>query len=166
MKQTLFNLTAYAQELLNKLMETADLETGEVDIDISNELSQVEEDIKVKAEQCAMVWRKLGMEIEQYANEIKRLKDIKEKLETNRDKLESYIEKNLTTAGIDKIDGMSAKISFRKSYKTIVDNLDTLPEEYIKVEKKAILTEIKKAIDKGIEIKGAHIETIQNLQIK
>ncbi len=58
-------------------------------------------------------------------------------------------------------------VSFRKSEKTIVDDIAELPEEYLTIaEPKANLTEIKKAIKNGEEIKGAHIEETQNIQIK
>ena len=69
---------------------------------------------------------------------------------------------------IDRIDGISATISFRKSEQTIIDNETEIPDEFIAVTmvKKPDKTAIKNAIKSGREIKGAHIETVKNLQIK
>ena len=58
-------------------------------------------------------------------------------------------------------------LSFRKSEKTVIDDIYSIPEIYLKyAEPKADLTEIKKAIKNGEEIKGAHLEEAQNIQIK
>lgn len=58
-------------------------------------------------------------------------------------------------------------LSFRKSEKTVIDDIYSIPENFLKyAEPKADLTEIKKAIKNGEEIKGAHLEETQNIQIK
>ena len=58
-------------------------------------------------------------------------------------------------------------MSFRKSEKTVIDDIYSIPEIYLKyAEPKADLNEIKKAIKNGEEIKGAHQEESQNIQIK
>ena len=58
-------------------------------------------------------------------------------------------------------------LSFRKSERTVIDDIYSIPENFLKYsEPTANLNEIKKAIKNGEEIKGAHLEETQNIQIK
>ena len=58
--------------------------------------------------------------------------------------------------------------TFRKSVQTIIDDLDQVPKQYktVKVETTPDKTAIKKAIQEGEIIEGAHLEEKNNLQIK
>ena len=70
--------------------------------------------------------------------------------------------------GFDKINGLTAAISFRKSEQTIIDNAEMLPSEFVK-EKVTYApdeTAIKNAIKAGQDVPGAHVETVNNIQIK
>jgi len=58
------------------------------------------------------------------------------------------------------------KISWRESQKLIVDAPNLVPDQYVKIETSIKVQEIKDAIKAGEKIEFAHIETIQNIQIK
>jgi hypothetical protein len=56
---------------------------------------------------------------------------------------------------IDKLDTETLKISFRRSKSTEVLDIEQLPFECLKIEKKPIKDEIKKLIEKNGECSGA-----------
>lgn len=163
----LYLLSQEYQDLYNQLIESAD-EDGVVDIAISQALAVKEKEFTEKAVAVATVYRKFDNEIALYEQEIKRLQDYKKRLEKCRD----IVKENLSTAcqsvGIEKIDGMYANISFRASESVEIDDLSLIPKTYLveKVEVKPDKTAIKKAIQSGIEINGAHIEQHKNINIK
>lgn len=166
-KPSLYNLTSEYQALYNQLIESAD-EDGVVDIAISQALAVKEKEFTEKAVAVATVYRKFDNEIALYEQEIKRLQDYKKRLEKCRDKLKENLSNACQSIGIEKIDGMYANISFRASESVEIDNIDLIPEEYLtkKIEIKPDKTAIKKAIQGGIEISGAHIEQHSNIIIK
>lgn len=165
-KPSLYNLTTEYLNLYNQLIESAD-DDGVVDIAISQALVVKEKEFTEKAVAVATVYRKFDNEISLYGQEIKRLQDYKKRLEKCRDKVKENLSTACQSVGIEKINGMYASISFRASESVDIDNIDLIPEEYLtkKVEIKPDKTAIKKAIQSGIEINGAHIEKKQNLQI-
>ena len=57
------------------------------------------------------------------------------------------------------------KISWRKSERVEVTDINALPESFIKVEKSAMLTEIKAALKQGVILPARIVEN-QNIQIK
>lgn len=149
-------------EINEQMLSCVDSETGElIDPEKLNEL-QIAKDEKIKN---LGLWYKdllaeataLKREREAFAA---REKAAKNKAESIKDYL-SYVlngENFKTTECV---------ISFRRSEKTIIDDIYSLPESFLKyAEPKADLTEIKKAIKNGEEIKGAHLEETQNIQIK
>lgn len=167
-KPSLYNLTAEYQELYNKLWESIDEETGEVDMAISNALEAKGQQFLEKAVAVATVYRKFDSEIALYEAEIKRLTECKKRLENCRDRLKDNLANACQSVGVEKIDGVYAKISFRTSESVEIDDIDLIPEEYlvIKSEVKPDKTAIKNAIKSGRDIRGVHIEKTQNIQIK
>ena len=69
--------------------------------------------------------------------------------------------------GTMKIDNVYARISFRSSEQTIVDDESLLPAEYFTetITRKPNLTKIKEDIKKGKEVQGAHIQKKNNINI-
>ena len=70
--------------------------------------------------------------------------------------------------GMEKVDTPTMKLSLRRTQATVIDDLDALPKEYktVKVETVADKTAIKKAIQSGGEIPGAHLEENASLQLR
>ena len=164
----LYQLTLDVENLYSMLEESADLETGEIDEEILNTLTCKEEEFNNKAIAVATVWRRYDMNIDLISREIERLTAIKNKAIKIQGKLENSLTDACVKLGREKIEGISASISFRKSTKTIVDNEALLPDEYIKVTmvKKPDLTKIKKAIEQGVEVQGASLQHNMNIQIR
>ena len=60
----------------------------------------------------------------------------------------------------------TGKVSFRKSKALIVDDEARIPEQYQKIAFSVDKAALKKAIESGENIAGAHIEVRQNVQVK
>ena len=165
---SLYNLATEYQELYTALVSTADEETGEVDVDIAAALANVQGTFEEKAIATATVSRMLGNTVEEVSKEIDRLKRLKAHLEREDGRVREYLKRAMEMTGTEKVQGISASISFRKSEQTVIDNEGELPEEYItaKTTYTANKTAIKAAIKAGNDVPGAHIETVMNLQIK
>ena len=165
---SLYNLATEYQELYTALVSTADEETGEVDVDIAAALANVQGTFEEKAIATATVSRMLGNTVEEVSKEIDRLKRLKAHLEREDGRVREYLKMAMEMTGTEKVQGISASISFRKSEQTVIDNDVELPEEYITVKTTYTpnKTAIKAAIKAGNDVPGAHIETVMNLQIK
>ncbi len=165
----LYNLATEYEQLYNALIETADEETGEVDIDISKALETVQGTFEEKAIATAIVSRKLTNYSAEIDTEIKRLQALKKHVDGEEKRVRVYLSDALQKVGIESIKGVYANISFKNNPpKTIVDDESLIPEEYItvKVERKPNLTAIKEAIKSGKEVQGAHLESCKTIQIK
>lgn len=165
---SLFNLAKEYTDLFNALISTADEETGEVDVDIASALANARGTFEEKAIATATVSRMLGNTVEEVSKEIDRLKRLKAHLEHEDGRVKEYLKKAMEMTGTEKVQGISASISFRQSEQTVIDNEEELPEEYITVKTTYApnKTAIKTAIKAGKDVPGAHIETVKNLQIK
>lgn len=149
-------------EINQSILECIDSETGEIiDADKLNDL-QIARDEKL--ENLALWYKDLLAE----ANALKEEKEaFAEREKAAKNKAESL--KNYLSYALNGENFKTTKcaLSFRKSEKTVIDDIYSIPESYLKyAEPKADLTEIKKAIKNGEEIKGAHLEETQNIQIK
>jgi hypothetical protein len=70
--------------------------------------------------------------------------------------------------GQEKVENGTLRLSLRRTTATEVDDLDQVPQFFktTKVETVADKTAIKKAIQDGIEVPGAHLVENVSLQIK
>ena len=137
---SLWGLSHEYVELYNALIETADTETGEVDIDISKALEKVQGAFEEKAIATATVWRALGKYSKDIDEEIKRLQALKAHTDSQQNKVERYLAEACERTGKESIKGIYANISFKTNPpKVVLDDESLIPEEYItkkvKVEK-------------------------------
>ena len=165
---SLFILAKEYTDLYSALVSSVDEETGEVDVDIASALANVQGSFEEKAIATATVSRMLGNTVDEVSKEIDRLKRLKVHLEREDGRVKEYLKKAMELTGTEKVQGISASISFRQSEQTVIDNEEELPEEYItaKTTYTPNKTAIKTAIKAGKDVPGAHIETVKNLQIK
>lgn len=165
---SLYRLTADYQNLLDALLDSADADTGEVDVDIAAQLEKAQGAFEDKAVAIATVSRALTTKSDEIDAEIKRLQSMKKRMDAENERVRRYLTDACEAAGILKIRGVSASISFRKSEQTIIDDADILPREFCteKVTYTPNKTAIKAAIFAGRIVPGAHVETCNNIQIK
>lgn len=161
---TLYDITLQYREMLEKMLDTAS-EDGEVDEQVMHELTQAQDALEVKAENCAAMYLEIDSEIERIKKFEGKIKTRRERLQNRRDRLKEYIDRNLTAAQIERIEGEFVNISYRKSEKVEIDNEAEIPEEYWRVTKEPDKTAIKQALKAGISM-GAHLEPTKSIQIK
>lgn len=161
-------LTEELEKAFEAFYNSTDEETGEIDVEAKKQL----EDLKVawneKVIALAEFIKRIRGDIEAYKVEIDRLIKIKKSLENKEEFLKSVLDENMCARKLSNFDDVSCKISYRKSEKVEVEDLDRLPEEF----KKSITTinpdkiAIKDALKQGLKVEGAVLVESANIQIK
>ena len=164
----IYNLTNEYNDLYLRLFESVNEETGEFDEELINALTIKKEELNHKTESLACIVKETETREDQIDKEIKRLQALKKRYGLVRKRIEDSILTSLISLGENKVEGLKATISFRKSCQTIIEDEELLPDEYkkVKITFEPKKTEIKKAIEQGINVPGARLEIIQNLQVK
>lgn len=100
--------------------------------------------------------------------EKERLAAIQKRYENAYNRLDKALTAAMDATGHDKVETPTMRLSLRHTTATEVDDLDQLPAEYktTKVEVVADKTAIKKAIQSGEAVPGAHLVENVSLQIK
>ena len=140
---------------------------------IADTLESIELAIEDKADNMACLLKNLDAEITAFKTEENRLAERRKAKEKTYDRIKDYLAENLQRVGIDKMETVRNKITFRKSESVEVDEVafikwaekerdDLLTYSEPKVNK----TAVKKALKDGAKVVGASIVTRQNLQIK
>lgn len=160
---SIYELNKNYQEV-SALLETA--ETEEELQAINDTLDMLDCSIEEKVENTAKYIKNIESDIEGIKAEINRLTTLKKQKERNTEWLKHNIEYALKTKGIEKLEVGTFKCGYRKSEKTIVDDVNKLPDELKKVEYKPMAAEIKKYIKEHGSLDGARIETCMNFYIK
>lgn len=147
-----------------------DPETGEIlsDYDAAKLIDEIEEDNRDRIVGVAIYGKNNAALLEALKEEKRKLTKRIEQIESNAEFAKKFI--------MDRQNGQPIKndprvsVSFRKSTQTIIDDLSKIPAEYIKprkvTDKDVMKTEIKKAIQNGAEVSGAHLEEGQSCIIK
>lgn len=149
-------------EIDQGILGCIDPETGEIsDFEKFDALTMERE---TKLENVALWIKNLKAEAEAYKAEKQAFADRQKAAENKAESLKRYLEHAL--------DGQAFKttkvaVSFRKTKSVEIDNVLDLPAEYLRFsEPTADKTAIKKAIDEGKEITGAHLVEGLSVSIK
>lgn len=151
-------------QYVTALLETAETE-DELQV-INDTLEIIDASIEEKVENTAKYIKNVESDIEGIKAEINRLTTLKKQKERNIEWLKANVEYALKIKGIDKLEVGIFKCGYRKSEKTIIDDVNKLPDELKKVEFKPMAAEIKKYIKEHGSLAGARIETCMNFYIK
>ena len=168
MNTSLYDLTQEGKALYDALIASVDEATGEVDISLVAALAKNQEAWEKKAEAVAYVIRQFDEYADRVEREIARLTAMKKRISRERDRVKSGLAAACDALGVEKVQGVYATISFRRSEETIIDDEAELPEEFVtaKTTYSANKAAIKAAIKAGRDVPGAHIEQKRNIQIK
>ena len=161
---TLYGITAELNNILAQLEETG----GEITPEIEQALAINEEQFVAKAEDYGHAILNLkGMTAAAKA-EKERLAALQKFYENAQKRLTDALSNAMQVFGHDKVENATMRLSLRHTTATEVDDLDALPAEYktTKVEVVADKTAIKKAIQQGEAVPGAHLVENVSLQIK
>lgn len=165
---TLYEIDNEIRAFLDKMLDAVDEETGEIiDIDPA-ELEQLNEAREQKIENIALYIKNLEADAKAIKEEEKNLKERRERAEKKADRLRDLLAMSMTNAGETKFNTARCAVSFRASKSVVITDLDLIDEAYVKktIDIKPDKTAIKKAIEAGEDIEGAHIEEKQNIQVK
>lgn len=162
---TLWEINKEIEEAVNRVFSSVDEETGEV----SDEAMQVLTDLQMakeeKLENIGLYIKNLKAEAKAIKEEEEALKKRRESKEKKAESLSKYVTMILNG---EKWESSKVAFTFRKSSQTKITDIDAIPEAYKTMETtwKADKTAIKKAIEAGEDIAGAHIEEKINMSIK
>ena len=161
---TLYGITAELNDILAQLEELG----GEITPELEQALAINEENFAAKSEDYGHAILNLkGMAAAAKA-EKERLTALQRFYENTYNRLDNALKKAMVATGHDKVETPTMRLSLRRTTATEVDDLDQVPAEYktTKVEVVADKTAIKKAIQQGEDVPGAHLVENVSLQIK
>lgn len=150
-------------EINQQLLETVDIETGEI-ID-TDRFDKLQLEYNDKIENIALWYKNLQSEAEAYKAEKDVFAEKQKRAENKAESLKKYLDSAL--AG-KKFGTVKVDISYRNSTSVDVQDIDKLPEEYRKVVTtvSADKVSIAKALKVGEAIDGAVLVENNNIQIK
>lgn len=168
---SLYKIDVEIMELLSNGFNDAciDAETGEINEEKAQaylEALQIERAVKI--ENTALYIKNLESDATEIKNEENNLKARRTAKERQAKCLRDYLSSSLLASKESKFETARVALGFRSSKAVVIDNLETLDKSFIKekIEYSADKMAIKKAIENGETVNGAHIEVNQNLQIK
>ncbi|WP_446662992.1 siphovirus Gp157 family protein [Geobacillus sp. CCR] len=148
-----------------KLLEMAEEMDSEAIVDT---LEALQEAIEDKAENIGKLIRNLEADVKVIRDEEKRLAERRQAIENKIERLKSYLQEQLETAGIEKVKRPTITVSIRKNPPS-VDVIDEtlIPADFLipqpaKVDKRAILERLKN----GEHVPGAALKQTKGVQIR
>lgn len=159
----LYEIDIAYRMVLEKAKAAAEENEGIIPDDLSMELDAIEMTRDLKIENIVKAYKNEIALADMINSELKSLQSRIKSHENSADWLKKWL--SMFIAQGEKFEFGSGKISWRKSSSVIIDE-SVLPDEYWKITKSPMKTEVKEAIKKGITIAGASIEEKQNIQIK
>ena len=126
---------------------------------IKNTLEVIEEDLNTKGINIAHVLYSYDNDINVIKAERARLAEKIRTITNYQEGLKAYLRDNMNRCGITKIKSPLFSVSIGKPSKSVViDDIDRVPDNYIRLKKEPKKSEIKQAIKDGHTIPGAYIE--------
>lgn len=160
----LFEINDAVRLATQRLFESVD-ENGELDQDAFDAFQNINEERDTVIENIALVIKTEAAMVDALKNE----KDcIDKRLKTHINRVEWL--KSYLSSAMDgqKFESARVRIGFRKSDTVVIDNIDALPEQFLRTKTTidADKTALKEAFKNGEVVAGAHIESMSNIQIK
>lgn len=156
-------------ELSSDYLQVLELPEDEITQEEKQEVLEIiRDEIKNKSINSFYFIRNKESELNAIDDEIKRLRELKEKKTKAIDRFKNYVKECMVTLEQSKLDFGIGSFSLRKSTSTEITDLEKIPKEYLteKVEIKPNKTEIKKALQNGEVIEGAVLQENMSLQVK
>lgn len=168
---SLYNIDSKIIELLDNGFDesTINPETGEIDEEaVRFYLDGLGIARNDKIESIALYIKNLEAEASAIELEEVNLKARRKQKENKATKLRTYLTNSMALFGNKKFETPKVALSFRTSNRVEIDNMELIDKKFIKekIEYTPDKTAIKKAIDNGETVAGAHIKEVKNIQIK
>lgn len=124
-------------------------------------------DIEVKADGYGKVIRQLEADQKAIEGEIDRLERRKDTIKNRIRTMKESLQKAFTALDIQKMKTDLFTIYIQKNAPSvIIDDPESVPDEYYKVKKELSKTTIKEAIEAGEDIPFAHLEQSESIRIR
>jgi hypothetical protein len=158
----LYELDYLIQEVL------AAAENGDIEEEaIADTLEALHMERGLKWDNIACLIKAMDAENKAIREEEKVLSDRRQRQERTSDRLRDYLLRSLQQSGERKFKTARCALSLRQSPgTTVIDDMDKLPTDFVRLEPKVDRTAIKQAIKSGAEVPGAHIEYGDTLSIR
>jgi len=157
----LYEISSALEEIVNNAVFD---ENGELLEDISEKLNALKNEKSERVLDLARYIKNATSDYEAISAEIKNLSERRARIGKKIESVKKYLS---AFAMNEKFSDSSCDVSWRKSNKIIVDeDLEKIPEEFLRIKKEANKVLIKKAIDEGAVITWAKSVQETNLVIK
>ena len=133
---------------------------------LEDTLDSITDAVEEKLEAYAMVIKNIESDVEGIKSEEKRLAERRKVMENGVVRMKQAIAETLQNSGQDKVKTEKFTFSWRKSSKVEISNIDSLPQQYVKVERTISRSELAKALKAGEQIEGAQLIENQILSIR
>jgi len=162
-------------QLTDQYLQALQVLTSDDDIPpevVRDTLDSLEGSLVVKAQNVAAYTKMLEDHSDAIGAEIARLAAMQKRVLRHAAKLHDYLRENMIRSGIAKIEATQAPF-FRLSIKrnpprVVIDYEDMIPKEFLRTRTvtEVAKDEIKRAIQAGQDVPGAHLEQTERLEIK
>lgn len=143
------------------------LENIDDDVAVATAMDAVDAALEEKLESTAKVIRNLEAEAEALEAEEKRLKARKMAVKNRIADIKGYVQQNLEAMGKDKVTSGIFKWSIQANAPSVnILDESLIPDDYWKIERKPMKTEIKKAIEAGELTEGAELVRTKSLRLR
>ena len=165
---SLYKIDDRIENIIVKMFESADPETGEIDPEIVKELNDLQEARDEKLDNIGAFMKSLTAEINAIKDEISNLQKRVKAKENQYEWFKSYVTSDLLRNDQSKFESARVVFSFRKSTAVSIEDEAKIPKKYFTkvVTEKLNRDEIGKILKAGQKVRGAELIERQNLQIK
>ena len=163
-KMTLYTIS----EELSNILNAIEANDGEITPELDEALTITNEQFAAKSEDYGHAILNLEALAAAAKAEKDRLAGLQKYYENVRTRLKERLGETMDALGIPKVETPTMRLSLRRTTFTVVDDVNLLPDDLktTKVEVVADKTAVKKAIQEGREVEGAHLVENVSLQIK
>lgn len=143
------------------------LENIDDEVAVATAMDAVDAALEEKLESTAKVIRNLEAEAEALEAEEKRLKAWKTAVKNRIADIKGYVQENLEAMGKDKVTSGIFKWSIQANAPSVnILDESLIPDDYWKIERKPMKTEIKKAIEAGELTEGVELVRTKSLRLR
>lgn len=154
----LYELTEMYQNLMDLDMEDEDLHIA---------LSNIDDEIEVKADNIAKLLRDFDKEINGIKDEEKRLYNRRKALENRQKDIKEYLQSSMIALNKRKFKTKLFSFNIQKNAPSlkIIDETK-IPEDYFKIEKKLLKSDVKEAVKNGLLTGAVELVQSESLRIR
>ena len=129
-------------------------------------LADIQGEISEKLDGYAMVIKNIESDIAGLKAEEKRLAERRKAMENNVVQMKERMADTLKTVDGQRLKTEKFTFAFRKSTKVVVDNIDMIPEDFVRKLYDVNKTDLKKYMERGAIVNGARLLENQSLSIR